>query len=281
MTMKLPVQGELNRRIEAGACRLREIIEGRPKPTMMIVLGSGFKGFETRLSDSLSVSFDDLPAFPVPSVAGHGAQLVFGTLAGRSVVVATGRVHLYEGYPAEAVAHPIRVMQKLGIQKVLLTNASGSLRSTIRPGQIVVVDDQINMTGTSCLGDSALGYGGTVFCDMGAAFDPDWCRYLLDLPSVSNRGVYVGVLGPSYETPAETRMLAQLGGDVVGMSTVQEVLAARQLGMTTCCLSFVTNMAGGLGGALCHSEVLSLVVEHRVQLSETLEAAVAFCGAKT
>jgi purine-nucleoside phosphorylase len=163
------------------------------------------------------------------------------------------------------------------VRRVLLTNAAGSVDANIHPGQVVLVRDQLNLTGRSCLAGAEAPAFGPLFIDMGAAFDPAWRAAITKL-GATTEGVYAGVLGPAYETPAETRMLATLGANVVGMSTVQEVLAARQLGVAVACLSFVTNMAGGLGHGLSHGEVLALADRHRDGLHELLLKAVGSHG---
>ena len=238
-------------------------------PKTVVVLGSGFKGFEAKLTDAVSVDLKDVPHMPVPRVEGHGASLVVGKAGATEVAVLTGRVHLYEGYSACEVVYPLRALAPLGVERVLLTNAAGSVDVKIRPGQVVLVRDQLNLTGHSCLMGEASRTYGSPFLDMGTAFDPAWRAALARLATMPE-GVYAGVLGPAYETPAETRMLAALGAHVVGMSTVQEVIGARQLGLAVACLSFVTNMAGGLGQPLSHAEVLDLVARHQGALHELL-----------
>lgn len=244
-------------------------------PSTLVILGSGFKGFEACLRAAKLVELKDLPHFPVPKVAGHGAALVVGSTGATQVVVLTGRVHLYEGHEASEVVYPIRALASLGVKRVLLTNAAGSVTPRLKPGDVVLVRDQINLTGKSCLMGPEAKELQPLFVDMGEAFDLAWRKGIRERLKTLTEGIYAGVLGPAYETPAETRMLATLGADVVGMSTVQEVIAARQLGLAVACLSFVTNMAGGLGAPLSHSEVLALVDRHQTTLHDLLLKSIA------
>jgi purine-nucleoside phosphorylase len=245
----------LSQRLRESAVWLTQKLGTSKAASKAIVLGSGFKGFEQRMHDSVTVPFQDIPHMPVPTVAGHGAALVVGTLGTETIAVLTGRVHLYEGLTEDQVAYPIRLLAHMGVRHVLLTNASGSVDVNIPPGSIVVIKDHINFTGRSCLMGREARELGEIFIDMGAAYDPEWRHAIKNLEPVIE-GVYAGVLGPSYETPAETKMLGQWGAHVVGMSTIQEVLAARQLGVKVACISFVTNMAGGLGHHLDHQDVI-------------------------
>jgi len=269
-------QATLRQKLEASAADIRAKLGREHLPPTLIVLGSGFKGFVGQLAQTSTVDLATVRGMPVPRIAGHGGALVIGHTWGKAateVAVLTGRVHLYEGHDASAVAYPIRVLAQLGIQRVLLTNAAGSVEPTLQPGETVLVSDQINLTGASCLAGPEAAELGPVFIDMGQTFDAAWRAGILKQAAGIKEGVYAGVRGPAYETPAETRMLGRLGAQVVGMSTVQEVLAARQLGLAVACLSFVTNMAGGLGGQLDHAEVLALVARHQGPLHELLALA--------
>ena len=245
----------LSQRLRESTSWLTRKIGASKTPRKAIVLGSGFKGFEQRLSESITIPFQDIPHMPVPTVAGHGASLVIGTLGTETIAVLSGRVHLYEGLTEDQVVYPIRLLAHLGVRHVLLTNASGSVDANITPGSVVVITDHINFTGRSCLIGGDARELGEIFIDMGACYDSAWRHAIKNLGSVIE-GVYAGVLGPSYETPAETKMLGQWGAHVVGMSTIQEVIAARHLGVKVACLSFVTNMAGGLGHHLDHQDVI-------------------------
>lgn len=234
-------------------------------PDTLVILGSGFKGFERNLQNPLELDLSGIGNMPVPKVEGHGSSLVIGELNGREICVLTGRVHIYEGYSPSEVVFPIRVMSTLGVQRILLTNAAGSVDTSIRPGDVVLLKDHINLTGQNCLVGHEARALGQVFIDMSNAYDKIWRQEILKKEPLIE-GIYAGVLGPSYETPAETSMISGLGANVVGMSTVLEAIAARQLNLKVAALSFVTNMAGGLGGTLDHEDVVELALENRDRL---------------
>ena len=266
------------KRLEQSAKVIQTATRRETLPETLVVLGSGFKGFEHGLKNTIEVPVSEITHFPVPRVAGHGASLVLGEAAGREVCVLTGRVHIYEGYEPHEVVYPIRVLSTLGVQNILLTNASGSVEPNVRPGTVVVAKDQINLTGQNCLiGDDARELG-SIFVDMGQVYHPRWRDAVLAMADTINikltEGVYAGLLGPTYETPAETAMLRRLGATVVGMSTVQEVIAARHLNLRCLVLSFVTNMTGGLGDELTHQHVINLVAQHKDALHNLLARAI-------
>lgn len=238
---------------------LRRRVPGTPR--IAIVLGSGLGALEHHLDGAASVPYSDVPGLPDPGVAGHGGRFVFGRLNGRDVVLVVGRLHAYEGHDLAAVVAPVRIACRLGAHTIVLTNAAGGIRSELEAGDLVILDDQINFTLRSPL-IGPVGEGETRVPDMSAPFDIDLQRSMtkaaarLRLPV--HRGVYGGVLGPAYETAAEVRMLARLGADVVGMSTVPEVIAARALGARVGGLSLVTNRATGRSDErLSHDEVLA------------------------
>lgn len=260
-------------KIDAGAKALLSELGRSGIPDVAVILGSGFKGFESKLSSVKTVEAHALPHFPVPGVEGHGAQIVCGKAGATEVCVMTGRVHMYEGHTAADVVFPLRVLAKAGAKRFLLTNAAGSVDPKLRPGQVVLVKDHLNLTGRNCLTGTEAKLIGPQFLDMTVAYDAGFRKALAGLSGVVE-GVYAGLLGPTYETPAETAMLFRLGAQVVGMSTVQETIAARHLGLRVACLSFVTNMAGGLGENLSHEEVIELAAKHREPLHELLQKAV-------
>ena len=261
-------------RLEASADDLRHELKRETLPDTAVVLGSGFRGFEAMLEDRSQVDFADIEHLPTPTVKGHGAQIVVGRLDKREVCVLTGRVHLYERYTAQEVVYPLRLLASLGVQRVVLTNASGSVDPAIMPGTVVLLSDHINLTGRNCLAGMGDDFG-DLFVDMQEAYDAPWRAYL-QTKCKATEGVYAGVLGPNYETAAETQMLGRMGAHIVGMSTVQETIAARQIGLRVLGISFVTNMAGGLGGALSHDDVLALSAKHRNTLHQIVADAVSF-----
>ncbi len=243
-------------------------------PEWGIVLGSGLGSLVEEVDAILSVPYEEIPGLPVSTVSGHAGRFVFGRLAGKRVIVAQGRVHLYEGRTAEEVTAGVRFMDALGVKKLVLTNAAGSLRPDFAPGGWMMLSDHLNLTGTSPL------LGGANFVDMTAVYSPELRAHFTRLASEENialhEGVYAGLLGPQYETPAEVRMLRVLGADAVGMSTVLEAIQARALGMETAAFSCLTNMAAGLSAApLDHAEVLATGKTAASQLTRLLTRALA------
>jgi purine-nucleoside phosphorylase len=229
-------------------------------PRVALVLGSGLSQLADAFSDPHSISYRDIAGMPDASVAGHPGRLVVGFLDGVPVVAMQGRLHPYEGHALREVVLGVRLMARLGAATLIATNAAGGLDPDLLPGTLLAISDHINLTGQNCLvgaNDAALG---PRFPDMSAAYDPalraQAREAAQELGITLREGVYAGVLGPSYETPAEVRMLRMLGASVVGMSTVQEVIAARHLGLRVLGLSCVTNLAAGLSQqALTHREV--------------------------
>lgn len=229
-------------------------------PRLGLVLGSGLGAFADRLEGAVRVPFGQLPGFPVSTVAGHRGQFVFGTLEGVPLAVAQGRVHYYEGYEMAQVVLPVRLLGRLGAPAVLLTNAAGSLRPDLAPGDFMAIDDHIASFVPSPLrgpNDETLG---PRFPDLTRVYDPALTRLLMECGQAAGvhirPGVYVQTPGPAYETPAEVRMYQALGGDCVGMSTACEAVAARHMGLRVAALSCVTNRAAGLSEQpLSHQEV--------------------------
>lgn len=219
-----------------------------------MVLGSGLGPLADVVEVEREVSFADA-GLPASSVPGHAGKFVFGKLKGRSVILMKGRVHLYEGHGPRLVTAGVRWMAGQGIDRIILTNAAGTLHPEFAPGTWMMLSDHLNLTGASPL-------EGADFIDMSAAYDADWCVEFRHAASLSgmvlHEGVYAGLRGPQYETPAEVRMLRFLGADAVGMSTVLETIQARSLGIPVVAFSCLTNWAAGMTAAhLDHHEVLS------------------------
>lgn len=257
--------------MEESAQDLLEKMDRKVLPPIVVVLGSGFKPFVEKIEDGKEVPFSEIRHFPVPSVAGHGASFVCGKIGDQEILVMTGRIHMYEGHLAQDVVYPLRVLSTVGIQNVILTNASGSVDPNIKPGTAMIMDDHINLTGQNCLVGDAKEFGGSLFVDMGNAYDKDWRQAVLERTDESViAGVYAGLLGPNYETDAEVKMLRSMGANVVGMSTVQEAIAAVHLKMKVAGVSFVTNMAGSNIGGLNHQEVLDLAADNESKLCDLL-----------
>jgi purine-nucleoside phosphorylase len=231
------------------------------RPLVVVVLGSGLGAFADEIDDPVRISYNEIPHFARSTAVGHAGQLVLGKIKGCPVVVMQGRVHLYEGYPAHQVAFPMRVFGRLGVRAAVLTNAAGGINLDYGQGRLVVIKDHINLQGQNPLVGAEDTRFGQRFIDMTEAYPRDYRRMAqaaakrlgIELPE----GVYVALLGPSYETPAEIRYLRTIGADLVGMSTVPEVIVARQMGVKVLAVSCVTNMAAGvLDRPLNHEEVL-------------------------
>ncbi|AHG91372.1 inosine guanosine and xanthosine phosphorylase family [Gemmatirosa kalamazoonensis] len=231
-------------------------------PACGIVLGSGLGGLVDDLEDARRISFGDVPGFPTATVAGHAGALLAGRLGGKDVIALAGRFHMYEGHAAALAGFPVRVLHALGVRTLFVSNAAGGVRRTFAPGDLMIIADHVNLMFRNPL-VGALHDGDVRFPDMSEAYDPSLRAVLRDAArAIGERvqeGVYFGLLGPSYETPAEVRMLERLGADAVGMSTVPEVIVAKALGMRVAGVSCITNLACGIGQhPLSHAEVLEV-----------------------
>lgn len=234
---------------------------GHRAPKVAVVLGSGLGGLAERLTDAVRIPYADIPGFHVPTVEGHRGELVAGMLAGRPVLAQSGRFHLYEGHGADVAALPARVFAELGVTAFIVTNAAGGVRADFRPGTLMLITDHLNLTGRNPLVGPVVS-GEPRFPDMSAAYDVKLRALALDVARQQgvalDQGVYAGLLGPTYETPAEVRMLRTLGADAVGMSTVPETILARRLGLRVLAFSLITNAAAGLSGErLSHAHTLA------------------------
>ena len=264
--------------IEEAAAAVRGRLDGRA-PTVAIVLGSGLGQFAERLEDAVRVPYSEIPHFPSPTVIGHSGELVAGRLAGRTVLVQSGRVHMYEGHPASLTALPARVFARLGIGTLVLTNAAGGIRRGFGSGTVMLIADQINLSFRNSLFGPVLP-GEERFPDMSDAYDPALRALAREVARRRKiplgEGVYVGLLGPSYETPAEIRMLERLGADAVGMSTVIEVITARAAGIRCLGFSAITNPAAGVTlQRLHHLEVMEMASRIAGELAALIEGVVA------
>ncbi len=231
-------------------------------PKIAIVLGSGLGGLADHVDQPIRMPYGPLPGFHPTSVVGHSGELVAGRLGGTEVILQSGRFHMYEGHSAAAAAFPVRVFGALGVETLIVTNAAGGIRRTFHPGTLMLISDHLNLTGRNPL-EGAVFHGETRFPDMSVAYDAALRarakQVAAGLGVTMEEGVYAGLLGPTYETPAEVRMLERLGADAVGMSTVVEVIAARARGMRCLGISLITNPAAGtFAGVLDHSEVMDV-----------------------
>lgn len=253
------------------ACeKLREHTDQRPE--LCVVLGSGLGAYADTLEDAQAVDYAAIPTFPVSTVQGHAGRLVFGKKHGVSVVCMQGRFHCYEGYTAAETVIPLRALIRLGIKKLLITNAAGGVNTGFKPGDIMIIEDHINFTFLNPLTGPNMDDFGPRFPDMSYAYDNQLIQALKDSAASHGidikTGVYAMMSGPSYESPAEIRALRTLGADAVGMSSVPEIIAAAHAGVKSAALSCITNMAAGiLDQPLNHEEVMETgrVAANRIQ----------------
>ncbi len=231
------------------------------RPKIGLVLGSGLGAFADSLADAIRIPYADIPTFPRSTAIGHAGKMVIGTAGDVPVAAMQGRAHLYEGYSAQEITLPMRVFGRMGIRAVILTNAAGGINLGYSQGALVLVRDHINLQGTNPLVGANDDRFGVRFPDMSRAYDRDYLQLTREeatkLGIPLHEGIYAALLGPSYETPAEIEFLRRIGADLVGMSTVAEVIAARHMGMKVLAISCVTNMAAGiLDQPLSHAEVM-------------------------
>lgn len=229
-------------------------------PVAAIVLGTGLDRLADRIGDAVRVSYTKVPGFRATSVEGHRGELIRGTLAGREVLALAGRFHMYEGHASAASAFPVRVARALGARVLFLSNAAGGIRPSFAPGDLMIIEDHLNLTWQNPL-VGAVEPGDTRFPDMSSPYSPRLIARMREAAAAAGvavaSGVYAGLMGPTYETPAEVRMLARLGADAVGMSTVAETIVAAAMGMEVAAMSLITNQAAGLGEKkLSHQEVV-------------------------
>lgn len=267
-------------RARAAAAALRDRLPLAAEARVGLVLGSGLGAFAEGLEDAASLPFSAIPGFPEARVVGHAGRVVAGRCRGVPVLVLQGRVHLYEGWSATDVVTPVRALIGAGVDRLLVTNAAGGIHAEMRSGDLMRIADHLNLTGHNPLvgpEDPALG---PRFPDMSFAYDPELGEAVERVAAGRGlplrRGVYAGLLGPSYETPAEIRMLRTLGADAVGMSTVLEVIAARHMGARVAGLSCITNAAAGSipGAVLSHDEVTAAALGVTASLVDLLAGVV-------
>jgi purine-nucleoside phosphorylase len=258
-----------------------ELIAARTsiRPRIGIVLGSGLGAFAEQIENATAIPFAEIPHFPQSTVPGHGGRLVMGTISGTAVAVMQGRVHAYEGYSSEEVTFPIRVLGRMGVRTLVLTNAAGGINPALRQGQLVLISDHINFSGRNPVSGPNDERLGPRFFDMSEAYSSRLRMLAHEAAHAMefrlDEGVYLSVLGPSFETPAEIRAFGTLGADLVGMSTVQETIVARHMGIEVLGISCVTNMAAGNQATpLSHEEVMETGRAVEAQLAGLLRGVV-------
>ncbi len=263
----------------AGAAAAVAARLGDRRPEIAIVLGSGLGAVADRVTDAVRIGYSDIPGFFAPTVEGHRGELVAGTFGGRQVIVQSGRFHMYEGHTADEAALPVRVFGALGARFLIVTNAAGGIRQSFAPGTVMLIRDHLNLTGRTPL-DGPVLPGEQRFPDMSIAYDAKLRRVALETAARDGmpleEGVYAGLLGPSYETPAEILWLERAGADAVGMSTVLEVIAARARRMKVLGFSTVTNLAAGrVVGKLSHAEVMEVAAHVGDRVGRLMEGVIA------
>jgi purine-nucleoside phosphorylase len=247
-------------RVDQAAADIRRRCAALPETA--IVLGSGLGDFSDTLRDAVAASYTELPHWPASNVVGHAGQLVIGNVAGKRIAALSGRVHVYEGYDLATVVFATRVMGRLGVRHLVLTNAAGGINTTLRQGALMIIDDHINMMGTNPLIGPNDDRFGPRFPDMSEVYSARLRKIADDAASTRGvpvaHGVYVAVPGPSYETPAEINVFRTLGADAIGMSTVPEAIAARHMGMEVVGISCITNAAAGVvHHPIVHDDVIA------------------------
>jgi purine-nucleoside phosphorylase len=267
--------------IERGATAVRARCTLVPK--VAIVLGSGLSALADVIDAEASIAYADIPGLPPPTVQGHDGRATLGRLRGVPVIAFRGRAHLYEGHGPNDVVRSVRIARALGAETLVLTNAAGGIRADLGPGTLMALSDHLNLTHVTPLLGSVGRALGPRFPDMTTAYDEALREKLVACASTRgfalSTGVYAGLLGPSYETPAEVRMLHTLGADAVGMSTVLETIAARHLRMRVCAISVISNHAAGIGkGELDHSEVERAANEAGPRLTTLVSDLVESCA---
>ncbi len=245
------------------------------RPSIGLILGSGLGNFCETLQHQQSIQYEEIPHFPRPSIAGHAGRMVSGDILGSPVAALAGRVHFYEGHSMAEVTFPVRVLGCLGVKRLIVTNAAGGINGAFKPGDLMLIRDHINLMGTNPLLGPNIDELGPRFPDMSEAYDTAMREAALRAAARKGIelkiGVYIGLSGPSYETPAEIRMGRVLGGDAVGMSTVPEVIVANHMGIRVMGLSCITNMAAGiLPRRLSHDEVIETTKRTQGRFSSLL-----------
>ncbi|HEU4723014.1 MAG TPA: purine-nucleoside phosphorylase [Gemmatimonadaceae bacterium] len=261
------------------AAEIRRLVGAHEPPVLGIVLGSGLGGLARRIDRASEVAFAEVPGFPSASVAGHAGRVIVGQLAGRGVVALAGRFHMYEGHSAALAGFPARVLHALGAGALFVSNAAGGIDASLAPGDLMIITDHLNLMFRNPLA-GAVEPGDTRFPDMSQPYDRGLAelirREATALGFSMRAGVYGGLLGPTYETPAEVRMLRLLGADAVGMSTVPEVIVARAIGMRIAGVSCITNFAAGTTpNPLSHDEVLETTARVAARFEPLVERFVA------
>lgn len=259
-------------RIKSTAAYLKDKVSIKPK--IGLVLGSGLGRLVEQVESPISIPYSEIPNFPVSTVEGHAGNLVFGTIHGVAVVMMQGRFHFYEGYPMEDVVFPIRVMKLLGIDSLIITNAAGGMNPNHEVGDLMLINDHINLFGTNPLLGKNIEEFGPRFPDMHETYTHAYLDIARKIPCEipMHEGVYVGVSGPTFETPAEYKYMRIIGGDAVGMSTVPEAIVATHMGLKVLGISVITDLGvEGKIGSVSHEEVQQAAAKSSIHLSKFVQ----------
>ncbi len=254
------------------------------KPKVGVVLGSGLGAFVDQIEDKITLPYADIPNFKATTVEGHEGQLILGKIGSVEVAVMQGRYHAYEGHDMDQVVFPVRLLASLGIDSIILTNASGGVNESYEAGDLVLITDHINLSGMNPLVGPNISELGPRFPDMTNTYDKKLQKIILEQAKANGvnlkQGIYAGVLGPTYETPSEVKMIRVLGGDLVGMSTVPESIAANHLGLNVAGISCVTNMAAGIENVeLKHEDIKIQALKVMEKFSALVVSSIKVMGA--
>ncbi|MHA3225285.1 purine-nucleoside phosphorylase [Globicatella sulfidifaciens] len=255
------------------------INQGIVEPQIALILGSGLGELADEIENKIVIPYEDIPNFPVSTVAGHAGQLVYGELEGKKVIALQGRFHYYEGYDLQTVTYPVRVFKELGCKTLIVTNAAGGVNENFTPGDLMIITDQLNITGENPLIGANIENHGPRFVDMSEAYSKRGQALLKEVAQeigvTLQEGVYTWFTGPTYETPAEIRYARTIGGDAVGMSTVPEVIVAKHCGMEVIGISCITNYAAGMQASLNHEEVMEYSQKAKPNFKKLLRGTIA------
>ena len=236
--------------------------KGITEPKVGLILGSGLGDLADEIEESIQLDYSDIPNFPVSTVEGHDGKLVYGTLAGKKVIALKGRFHYYEGYDLDKVTFPVRIFKELGVESVIITNAAGGVNESFNPGDLMIITDHLNFTGSNPLIGQNISEHGPRFVDMTETYSQRGQQLLKDIAKDNDfpikEGVYTWFTGPTYETPAEIKATRVMGGDAVGMSTVPEAIVAKHCGLEVFGISCITNLAAVMQAELNHEEVVEV-----------------------
>ncbi|MFS0907517.1 purine-nucleoside phosphorylase [Priestia aryabhattai] len=249
-------------------------------PSIGLVLGSGLGILADEIEKPIYIPYNEIPHFPASTVTGHAGQMVIGDLKGKRVIAMQGRFHYYEGHSLEAVTYPIRIMKAIGVQQIIVTNAAGGINPNFKPGDLMIIQDHINLTSQNPLIGPNEEEFGERFPDMSEAYSKKLIALAKDVASKNKinmvEGIYAGMLGPSYETPAEVNFLSIIGASAVGMSTVPEVIVAQHSGLEVLGISCISNMAAGISEhSLTHDEVMETTENIKAQFLKLVKEVIA------